>query len=145
MVDGWFRQAACRRESHFRRDHRFRPLGLVPGQRYARRLLRQRRLTGAGQYLGLLEYYGTDMADLNTYFTNIGKTNPVPVSLVSTDGTSTSCVDSGRGACDDTEQTLDMTQAIGMAPGLSGLVMYVGSSDAAIFNAMATDSPLAPS
>ncbi len=98
-------------------------------------------LTGAGQYLGLLEYYGTDMADLNTYFTNIGKTNPVPVSLVSTDGTSTSCVDSGRGACDDTEQTLDMTQAIGMAPGLSGLIMYVGSSDAAIFNAMATDSP----
>jgi subtilase family serine protease len=29
-----------------------------------------------------------------------------------------------------------------MAPGLSSLVMYVGSSDAAIFNAMATASPL---
>src|SRR6202034_1941883 len=39
-------------------------------------------------------------------------------------------------------QTLDMTQAIGMAPGLSSLVMYVGSSDASIFNAMATASPL---
>lgn len=99
-------------------------------------------LTGAGQCLGLLEYYGTDLADLNTYFTNIGKTNPVPVSLVSTDGTSTSCVDSKAGGkCDDTEQTLDMTQAIGMAPGLSSLIMYVGSTDSAIFNAMATQKP----
>ena len=35
-----------------------------------------------------------------------------------------------------------MTQAIGMAPGLSSLVMYVGSTDAAIFNSMATRSPL---
>ena len=35
-----------------------------------------------------------------------------------------------------------MTQALGMAPGLSSLVMYVGSTDSAIFNAMATHSPL---
>jgi hypothetical protein len=35
-----------------------------------------------------------------------------------------------------------MTQALGMAPGLSSLVMYVGSTDSAIFNAMATASPL---
>ena len=36
-----------------------------------------------------------------------------------------------------------MTQALGMAPGMSSLVMYaVGSSDAPIFNAMATASPL---
>ena len=35
-----------------------------------------------------------------------------------------------------------MTQALGMAPGLSSLVVYVGSTDAAIFNAMATASPL---
>jgi len=96
-------------------------------------------LTGSGQSLGLLEYYGTDLTDLNTYFSNIGQTNNVPITLLSTDGTSTSCVYPG---CDDTEQTLDMTQALGMAPGLSSLVMYVGSSDAAIFNAMATASPL---
>ncbi len=76
-------------------------------------------LTGAGQNLGLLEYHGTDLADLNTYFTNVGQTNNVPITLLSTDGTSTSCVDSGRRACDDTEQTLDMTQALGMAPGLA--------------------------
>ncbi len=100
-------------------------------------------LTGSGQSLGLLEYYGTDLSDLDTYFANIGQTNNVPITLLSTDGTSTSCVDDRAGGdCDDTEQTLDMTQAIGMAPGLSSLVMYVGSTDAAIFNAMATASPL---
>jgi subtilase family serine protease len=101
-------------------------------------------LTGAGQSLGLLEYYGTDLADLTTYFTNANQTNTVPITLLSTDGTSTSCLDTKAGGdCDDTEQTLDMTQAIGMAPGLSSLVMYVGSTDSAIFNAMATHSPLA--
>ena len=100
-------------------------------------------LTGTGQSVGLLEYYGTDLADLTTYFTNAKQTNNVPITLLSTDGTSTSCVDTtAGGSCDDTEQTLDMTQALGMAPGLSSLVMYVGSTDAAIFNAMATASPL---
>jgi subtilase family serine protease len=100
-------------------------------------------LTGAGQNLGLFEYVGTDLADLNTYFKNVGQTNKVPVTLLSTDGTSTSCVDSGAGGnCDDTEQTLDMTQAIGMAPGLSSLVMYVGSTDTAIISAMTTHNPL---
>jgi kumamolisin len=100
-------------------------------------------LTGSGQSLGLLEYYGTDLADLTTYYKNVGQTESVPITLLSTDGTSTSCVDTRAGGnCDDTEQTLDMTQALGMAPGLSSLVMYVGSTDAAIFNAMATASPL---
>ncbi len=97
-------------------------------------------LTGAGQNLGLLEYYGTDLADLTTYFKNAKQTNSVPVTLLSTDGTSTSCVYAQ--GCDDTEQTLDMTQAIGMAPGLASLVMYVGSTDTAMIAAMTTHSPL---
>jgi subtilase family serine protease len=96
-------------------------------------------LTGAGQNLGLLEYYGTDLTDLNTYFSNIGQTNSVPITLLSTDGTSTSCLSP---KCDDTEQTLDMTQALGMAPGLASLVMYIGSSDTAIISAMTTHNPL---
>ena len=96
-------------------------------------------LTGSGQSLGLLEFIGTDLTDLATYYTNAGQTNNVPITLLSTDGTSTSCV---YPSCDDTEQTIDMTQALGMAPGLASLVMYVGSTDAAIFNAMATASPL---
>ncbi len=98
-------------------------------------------LTGAGQNLGLFEYEGTDLADLTTYFKNVDQTNNVPITLLSTDGTSTSCVYSS-GRCDDTEQTLDMTQAIGMAPGLSSLVMYIGSLDTAIIGAMTTHSPL---
>jgi kumamolisin len=98
-------------------------------------------LTGSGQYLGLLEYYGTDLADLQTYYSHTGQTYPgSAITLLSTDGTSTSCTE--KSGCDDTEQTLDMTQALGMAPGLSGLVMYVGSTDSAIFNAMATHKPL---
>jgi len=100
-------------------------------------------LTGAGQNLGLFEYSGTDLADLTTYFTNVGQTNNVPVTLLSTDGTSTSCLYTRAGGdCDDTEQTLDMTQAIGMAPGLASLVVYVGATDTAIISAMTTHNPL---
>jgi kumamolisin len=100
-------------------------------------------LNGAGQNLGLFEYLGTDLADLNTYYKNAKQTNSVPITLLSVDGTSTSCVDSPTGGdCDDTEQTLDMTQALGMAPGLSSLVMYIGSTDTAIISAMTTHNPL---
>lgn len=98
------------------------------------------KLTGAGQNLGLFEYVGTDLADLKTYYKNTGQTLRVPVSVISTDGTSTTCVFSQ--GCDDTEQTLDMTQALGMAPGLASLVMYVGTADTAIIGAMTTHSPL---
>jgi subtilase family serine protease len=100
-------------------------------------------LNGAGQNLGLFEFLGTDLADLTTYYKNVKQTNSVPVTVLSTDGTSASCVDSRAGGrCDDTEQTLDMTQALGMAPGLASLVMYVGSTDTAIISAMTTHNPL---
>jgi subtilase family serine protease len=97
-------------------------------------------LTGKGQNLGLLEYVGTDLADLTKYYKNAHQTNTVPIKLLSTDGTSTACYASQ--GCDDTEQTLDMTQAIGMAPGLASLTMYIGSSDTAIISRMTTHSPL---
>jgi subtilase family serine protease len=97
-------------------------------------------LTGAGQNLGLLEFLGTDLADLTTYYKNVGQTNKVPITLLSTDGTSTSCT--AAAGCDDTEQTLDMTQALGMAPGLASLVMYIGSTDTAMISAMTTHNPL---
>jgi kumamolisin len=99
-------------------------------------------LNGAGQTLGLLEFYGTDLDDLTTYYNNVGQTNKVPVTLLSVDGTSTSCLNSAR--CDDTEQELDLTQALGMAPGLAQLTMYVGSSDTAIISAMTVAQPNAP-
>ncbi len=98
-------------------------------------------LTGSGQNIGLLEYYGYDIADLNTYYSNVGQTRTATVTGISTDGTSLSCV---YPSCDDTEQTLDMTQALGMAPGITGLYVYVGSTDTAMISAMTvtTDAPL---
>ena len=107
-------------------------------------------LTGAGQSVGLLEFTGTDLADLTTYFKNAGQTNNVPITLLSVDSQSATCTFAGPPACDDTQPTLDMTQVLGMAPGLSSLVMYIGNGglagqtidDTAIFNAMATASPL---
>ncbi len=98
-------------------------------------------LTGAGQNVALFEFEGTDLADLTTYYKNVGQTEPLTPKLISTDGTSTSCVSP---SCDDTEQTLDMTQALGMAPGISGLYVYIGSTDTAIISAMTvtTDAPL---
>jgi subtilase family serine protease len=111
-------------------------------------------LTGTGQNIALFEFAGTDLADLTTYYNNVGQTEPYTPTLISTGGYSTSCVDSGSSACDDTEQTLDMTQAMGMAPGSTMLYMYVcgsvkanGSgtiSDTACISAMVstTDAPL---
>jgi subtilase family serine protease len=97
-------------------------------------------LTGAGQNLGLLEYTGTDLADLATYYNNVKQKNKVPITLLSVDGTSTKCVYAD--GCDDTVQTADLTQSLGMAPGLASLVMYVGSTDTAIISAMTTHIPL---
>jgi subtilase family serine protease len=104
-------------------------------------------LTGAGQSLGLFEFIGTDLTDLTTYYKNVSQTNNVPVTLKSVDTQSTLCKEP---TCDDTEQTLDMTQALGMAPGMSSLVMWIGTGglsgqtldDAGILNGMATASPL---
>jgi subtilase family serine protease len=60
-------------------------------------------LTGAGQNVGLLEFLGTDLVDLNNYYKAVGQTNTVPITLLSTDGTSTSCIDNAAGGnCDDT-------------------------------------------
>ncbi len=111
-------------------------------------------LTGSGQNLALFEFAGTDLSDLSTYYKNVGQTEPYTPTLISTGGYGTSCVDSGSSACDDTEQTLDMTQFMGMAPGSNMLYMYVcgdvlanGSgniSDTACISAMVstTDAPL---
>jgi subtilase family serine protease len=104
-------------------------------------------LTGSGQTIGLFEFLGTDLADLTTYYKNVGQTEPYTPTLISTGGYSTSCTESS--GCDDTEQTLDMTQAMGMAPGSEMLYMYVcgnasSISDTACISAMVTttDAPL---
>ncbi len=94
-------------------------------------------LTGAGQSVGLLEFLGYNLADVDTYFANVGQTRTVAVNGISTDGSSLSCT----GSCNDTEQVLDIEAAISMAPGLSQVRVYVSdSSDVTMFNMMATDN-----
>jgi subtilase family serine protease len=93
-------------------------------------------LTGAGQSLGLLEYKGYNLADVNAYFTQVNQPLNVPIVGVALDGANLNC----RGKCDDSEQVLDMEEAISMAPGLSQLVAYVGHIDVSILNQMAVDN-----
>jgi len=70
-------------------------------------------LTGTGQNIALLELAGTTLSDVSLYYKNAKQTQPYTPTLVSTDGYATTCT----GSCDDAEQTLDMTQIMGMAPG----------------------------
>ena len=94
-------------------------------------------LTGSGQSIGLLEFAGYNINDVNTYFSQVGQKLGVPIYGVSTDGSSLSCT----GSCDDTEQVLDIEEAISMAPGLTSVLVYVSdTSDVSIFNRMATDN-----
>src|ERR1700678_4269750 len=97
-------------------------------------------LNGSGQNVGLLEYAGYDIVDVNTYYEGAGQTLNVPIVGISTDGTPILCQASN--GCDDTEQTLDITQAAGMAPNLNTIYVYVGSSDTALLGAMSSDTPL---
>ena len=98
-------------------------------------------LTGAGQNIGLLEYAGFDIADVNTYYTNAKQTRAFAVTGVSTDGSSVNCLASQ--GCDDTEQTLDITQAGGMAPNVTTVYVFVSdNSDTALLGSMSTNSPL---
>jgi subtilase family serine protease len=89
-------------------------------------------LTGTGESVGLWEFYGINTSDVALYYSTAKQTNPNNLRVLSTDGTSTGC----SGNCSDIEQTLDVTQAQGMAPGLSNVLMYVGSTDTAIISAM---------
>ncbi len=94
-------------------------------------------LTGKGQSVGLLEFAGYNIKDVQTYFSKVKQTPSVTVVGVSTDGSSLSCT----GRCDDTEQVLDIEEAISMAPGMSYVYVYVSdTSDVKIFNRMATDN-----
>jgi uncharacterized membrane protein len=95
-------------------------------------------LTGTGQAVGILEFGGYNLSDVNATFSNTGQTNNVPINNVLLDGAT------GAATGDDAEQVLDIVQAIGMAPGLSQVRVYIGSAtvvdDASIFNSMATEN-----
>ena len=98
-------------------------------------------LTGKGQNIGLLEFLGFDIADVNTYYKNAGQKRTAAVKGISTDGSSITCLATQN--CDDTEQTLDITQALGMAPGVTTVYLYVSNnSDTAMLASMSSHKPL---
>jgi subtilase family serine protease len=98
-------------------------------------------LTGKGQNIGLLEFLGFDIADINTYYKNAGQKRTAKVIGISTDGSPTTCYASQN--CDDTEQTIDVTQALGMAPGVTAVYEYVSNnSDTAMLSSMSSHKPL---
>jgi subtilase family serine protease len=111
-------------------------------------------LTGSGQTVGLVEFDGYNISDVTgafhgtatssangsnyvLFYTPVagGATYGIPVNNVLLDGTTGAPV-SGS----DSEETLDIVQAIGMAPGLSQVRVYIGNDDADILNAMATEN-----
>jgi subtilase family serine protease len=96
-------------------------------------------LTGSGQAVGLVEFDGYSMTDVTKAFDGVSYS--VPINNVLLDGGSASSDG------DDTEQVVDIVQAIGMAPGMSQVRVYIapittdiGVGDTDIFNQMATDN-----
>ena len=95
-------------------------------------------LTGAGQIVGLTAFGGGfNIADIVSYLTNVGQSLTTPVVGISVDGVPLSCIYPG---CDDTEQSIDIEQVIGMAPGLKQVSVYAGNTAIDILNRMATDN-----
>lgn len=96
-------------------------------------------LNGKGQTVGLYEEAGYQLSDVIAYFKKFKQPLKVPVSGVSVNGANIRCP---TNSCDDSEQALDIEMAISMAPGLKGVIVYVGpsNSEVAIFNKMATDN-----
>lgn len=97
-------------------------------------------LTGKGQNIGFFEPYGYYIGDVNTYYQNAKQKRVGTIKGISTDGTNLTCVFVAQG-CDDSEQTLDIIQALGMAPKAT-VYLYVGSSDTAILGSMVSHKPL---
>jgi subtilase family serine protease len=94
-------------------------------------------LDGAGQSVGLFEFAGYELSDVQNFFKQVHEPLNVPVKGVSLNGVSLNCPPP---KCDDGEQALDIEMAISMAPALSQVVVYVGKSDVSIFNQMAVDN-----
>ena len=113
-------------------------------------------LTGSGQAIGIFELYGgysindvtgsfygtatTSISNGSNYVVAYtpaagGITYNVPINNVLLDGTSATTA-SGN----DVEQVLDIVQAIGMAPGLTQVRVYIGNNDIDILNSMATEN-----
>jgi Pro-kumamolisin, activation domain len=90
-------------------------------------------LTGSGQVVGLLEFDGFYAGDVQKNAAQAGMT-PVPTQTVLLDGFN------GAPGKSNIEVILDIMMASYMAPGLSKVIVYEGSTPNDILNRMATDN-----
>ena len=75
-------------------------------------------LTGVGQVVALVEFDGYDISDVNLSFSSVGQSYSVPVQNILLDGaTGAKCQFITSCLLGDSEEVLDIVQAIGMAPG----------------------------
>jgi subtilase family serine protease len=95
-------------------------------------------LDGDGQSVGLVEFGGYYLSDVDATFSTAGQSYTVPVNNVLLDGASAEPEENE----DDSEQVLDIVQAIGMAPGLDQVRVYIGAGndDANVLNSMASEN-----
>jgi len=93
-------------------------------------------LDGTGQTVGIVEFGGYNLSDVQTYFTNANQPLKVPILNVLLRGFTGACAP----GCNDFEEALDIEQVISMAPNLSAVIVYEGIYDIDIFNQMATDN-----
>ena len=111
------------------------PAGAYLGNDFRAAYVPGTTLLGTGQTVGLLEFdSGFFQSDITAYENLAGLPTNVPVTAVLLDG-----YDGGAGIGND-EVSLDIEMAISMAPGLSGVLVYEGSSTDDILNRMATDN-----
>jgi subtilase family serine protease len=100
-------------------------------------------LTGSGQTVAVFSFDGYKASDLTVYKNGTGMAFSTPVTDVLVNGYSGVC-DAGDGSgtstCDDGEQILDIVNVIGMAPGISGILFYEGTSATPILNKMVSDN-----
>jgi uncharacterized repeat protein (TIGR03803 family) len=91
-------------------------------------------MTGSGQTIGILEFdSGFYQSDITAYESLAGLPN-VPVNAVLLDGYT------GGPGMENVEVSVDIEMAISMAPGLSSILVYEGSTTDDILNRMATDN-----
>ncbi|MFP5226749.1 MAG: FG-GAP-like repeat-containing protein [Acidobacteriota bacterium] len=95
-------------------------------------------LDGNGQAVGLFEFDGYNLSDVNSTFSNAGQTYNVPINNVLLDGATGAPTAGNTNA--EGEVVLDIAQAIGMAPGLSQVRVYIGTNAVDILNSMASEN-----
>lgn len=93
-------------------------------------------LDGSGQTIGLFSMESYKLSDIQRYFSSQGQSLNVPIVNVLLDGTSGNC----GASCDDSEAALDIEMALSLAPSLSAVVVYEGSTPLDILTQMAEDN-----